>query len=345
MNVLGPVALGVVLIGWKAHGANTTAHASLQPDVAGSLRETVAALAEKKRRPAGDYARLAEETISFGSKPEAIEELKKKMPDNADPHAPWRNMVHDALSGVDEGERLNAKAADWPGLRERLKKLQPPPSPSSQPEKKKDRKDKNKSQKKDKKDPGGSGKDKQEPSSGGGQQSEEKDRGQGQEGKGESQSPLRQSGSGQENPHPENNSQEKPEGGGSAAKSQANNHPFTQPREPAENNQGGASMDQPGQGETAGFEKFGQGESKPETGKEADRSNPSPEVGAEDRAMRKVGGGSGKKEEAFGFGDPDPQSVSRLQQVKQADSPALIQQNLDPEKKHQPRTVSGGKPW
>ena len=331
-------ALGVVLMGLDVRGASTPANATPQPDVAGSLRETVEALAEKERRPAGDYARLAEETISFGSKPEAIEELKKKMPDNADPHAPWRNMVNDALSGVDEGERLDEKAADWPGLRERLKKLQPPP-PSSQPETKKEKKDKNKSQKTDKKDPGGSGKDKQKPSSGGGQQSEEKDRGQGQEGKGESQSLPPQSGSGQEN------QQEESEGGESAGKGQANNHSSTQPREPAEKNQGGASMDQPGQGETAGFEKFGQGESKPETGKEADRSNSSPEGGTEDRAMRKVGGGSGKKEEAFGFGAPDPQSVSRLQQVKQADSPALIQQNLDPEKKQQPRPVSGGKPW
>ena len=136
------------------------------PDLSGTLRETVASLAEKQKRPAGDYARMAEETISFGSKPEAIEELKKKMPDTFDPHAPWRNMVNDALAGVNEGERLDPKAADWPDLRDRLKKLQPPPPPPSQGGSKKDKQDKNKNQKKDKKQEKGSGKDKQEQPSG-----------------------------------------------------------------------------------------------------------------------------------------------------------------------------------
>ena len=147
--VLGSAWLGLA---GSTHGANNPASAALQPDLSGSLRETVAGLAEKEKRPAGDYARMAEETISFGSNPEALNQLKSKIPDEADPHGSWRNMVQDALAGVDEGERLDPKAANWPELRERLKQLQPPPPPPSQGGSNKDKKNQKEDQKKDKND-------------------------------------------------------------------------------------------------------------------------------------------------------------------------------------------------
>jgi len=186
--VLGSAWLGLA---GSTHGANNPASAALQPDLSGSLRETVAGLAEKEKRPAGDYARMAEETISFGSNPEALNQLKSKIPDEADPHGPWRNMVQDALAGVDEGERLDPKAANWPELRERLKQLQPPPPPPSQGGSNKDKKNQKEDQKKDKNQQKGSGKEKQQKQSGGGQKSEEQDQsgGEGAEGKGESGGP------------------------------------------------------------------------------------------------------------------------------------------------------------
>ena len=119
-------ALLILVLGSASqlHAANVS-DSPQGPDPSGTLRETVAGLAEKQKRPAGDYARMAGETISFGSNPEAVTQLNGKAPDGADPHAPWRNVVNDALAGVDEGERIDSKAANWPELRERLKQLQP----------------------------------------------------------------------------------------------------------------------------------------------------------------------------------------------------------------------------
>ena len=345
-----PFALLILVLGLASqlHAANVP-DSPQGPDPSGALRETVANLAEKQKRPAGDYAQMAEETISFGSNPEAVTLLNGKVPDGVDPHAPWRNVVKDALAGVDEGERIDPKAANWPELRERLKQLQPPPPPPSQGGSKKDKKDQ-KNQKKDKKQQKGSAKDKQQ-QSGGGQKSEEQDQsgGEGAEGQGESEGPPSQGQpgkgnkkGGQEESGAEG-SEESEEGKSQKEEGKTKDEQAKAGRADGPG-QGKATMDQPGRGETAGFEKFGSGEPKGEMeeGGEAENQNPS---GTEnDVAMRKVGGGTGKKEEAFGFGEPDPQSVSRLLQVKQADSPAALQQNLDPENQ-QPRPVLRGKPW
>ena len=182
----------ILLLGMSRLYAANTPESPQGPDLSGTLRETVASLAEKQKRPAGDYAQMAQETISFGSNAEAVTQLNGKVPEGADPHAPWRNVVNDALAGVDEGERIDPKAANWPELRERLKQLQPPPPPPSQGGSKKDKKDQ-KNQKKDKKQDKGSGKDKQQ-QSGGGQKSEEQDQsgGEGAEGEGESEGPPSQ---------------------------------------------------------------------------------------------------------------------------------------------------------
>ena len=357
MKTLCRSVLGVVLIGLEARGAGTPANASLQPDVAGSLRETVAALAEKEKRPAGDYARLAEETISFGSKSEAIAELNKKMPDDADPHAPWRNMVNDALSGVDEGERLDAKAANWPDLRDRLKKLQPPPPPPSQGGSKKDKQDKNKSQKKDKKEQKGSGKDKQESSSGSGQPSDEKDGGQGKEGKGESEGPPSQGqpGKGKQ----KGGQQEGEEDGGGAGKDQtqkeqAGGKDPNQARDFSTSKEGEGQMKERARNEEmkgmeddkAGFGSLGQ--EKKEGGKEPASAGGGQMAGEQTAeapsGMRRVGGGSGQKANDK-TGDPVTlEAMSRLDQVKQSDSPAILQQRIQIQDAR-PQPSASGKPW
>jgi len=345
----GPTFL-ILLLGFASRLLAANVPESPQgPDLSGTLRETVASLAEKQKRPAGDYARMAEETISFGSNPEAVTQLNGKVPDGADPHAPWRNVVNDALAGVDEGERMDPKAANWPELRERLKQLQPPPPPPSQGGSKKDKKDQ-KGQKKDKKQQKGSGKDKQQ-QSGGGQKSEEQDQsgGEGAEGEGESEGPPSQGRSSQGNKkggQEEGGSEDSGESKEGKSQNQEGRAKDGQAKPGREDGQGqeGATMDQPGQGETAGFDKFGAGEHGMDIEKDGESENKDSSSAENGVGMRKVGGGTGKKEEAFGFGEPDPQSVSRLLQVKQADSPAVLQQNLDPES-FQPQPSSQGKPW
>ena len=357
MKTLCRSVLGVVLMGLDARGASTPATATPQSDISGSLRETVTALAEKAERPAGDYARMAEETISFGSKPEAIAELNKKVPDDTDPHAPWRNMVNDALSGVDEGERLDAKAADWPGLRERLKKLQPPPPPPSQGGSKKDKQDKNKRQKKDKKERKDSGKDKQEPASEGGQQSKEQDGGQGQEGKGESEGPPSQGqpGKGNQKGGQQEGGAEGAGGGkDQAQKEQAGGKDPNQTREFSTGKEGEGQMKERGRNEEmkgiedekAGF--GGLGQEKKEGGKEP-KSGGGGQMEGEQQAeapagMRRVGGGSGQKANDK-TGDPMTlEAISRLDQVKQSDSPAILQQRIQIQDAR-PQPSSSGKPW
>ena len=138
------LALSVITAG-RAQGALSPDPAG-QADSAAGLSRAVADLAEKSERPALAYAGIAEETLQFGRRPDAIERLNAPSKESQDPQGPWRNMVGDALAGVDEGERLDPRVADWPRLREELKKLQPPPPPPSQDQKssKKDSKDKKK---------------------------------------------------------------------------------------------------------------------------------------------------------------------------------------------------------
>ena len=156
-------------------------------DSAAGLKTAVSALSEKKKKPATDYARMAEETIQFGSHPDAVQKLSASSRQGEDPQAPWRGMVGDALTGVDEGERLDAKAADWPRLREELKKLQPPPPQKSDSSKSSKDQKKEKKQSEDKK----SGKGKSEPQDQKGGQGEKSDNPQGGSGQEEkdSQSP------------------------------------------------------------------------------------------------------------------------------------------------------------
>lgn len=79
--------------------------ASVLGDLVDKLSASSAPLA------AGDYAQLASTTIEVASKPDSL-------------HGPARlGVIDDALRGVDEGEQLDAKAADWPKLREELQRL------------------------------------------------------------------------------------------------------------------------------------------------------------------------------------------------------------------------------
>lgn len=355
MRTLVLFFLGVGLAGRGLFGANSPAGASLQPDLAESLRGTVASLADKEKRPAGDYAQMAEETISFGSKPEALEDLKKKMPDATDPHAPWRNMVNDALAGVDEGERLDPKAANWPDLRDRLNKMQPPPPPPSQGGSKKDKQDKNKGQKKDKKQQKGSGKDKQEQPSGGGQKGEEQEGGEGQQGEGESEGPPSpgQPGKGnkkggQQGGESEGSGEDGKEGKEKASRGKDPN----QIREFDTSKEGEGQMKERGRNEEmkgmedekAGFGNLGQDKKEGQEQLGGAGGQAGEERAAAPPGMRVVGGGSGQKASDKSSDPMTLEAMSRLEQVKQSDSPAILQQRLQPQDQR-PQPSSLGKPW
>ena len=331
--------------------ANRPGPASAQPDLSGPLRETVAKLAEKEKRPAGDYARMAEETITFGSSPEAVSQLNGKTPDAQDPHRPFRNMVNDALSGVDEGERLDPKAANWPELREKLKKLQPPAPPPSQGGSKKDKKDQGKDKQKQQK---GSGKDQQPQQSGGGQKSDQQEGGEGKEGEGESKAPPSQGQAGKGNKKG-GQKESDPEGPGQQSQEQeAGGKEPNQIRDFSTSKAGEGQMKERGRNEEmkgledekAGFGSLGQ-ERKDGKGQPGMAAGQGGEKEQEQQAppgMRVVGGGSGKKANDKTADPMTLEAMSRLEQVKQSDSPAILQQRLQPQEQR-PQLSSLGKPW
>jgi len=106
------------------------------------LPKTVERLAAQPKLSAPDCAKLADDTITFG---ESVRQ-------SGQPVKP--GVVRDGLDAVSLGERLDGKAADWPGLRSKLQELLTPPPPQKKPEDKKDEKkqDQDKNQKQDKPD-------------------------------------------------------------------------------------------------------------------------------------------------------------------------------------------------
>ena len=79
--------------------------------LAAPLSKTVERLAAKDALTAKDFAELAQTTLTFG------ERVKSGQP------RPIDGAVRDGLAAVDQGETLDAKAADWPKLRADLKAL------------------------------------------------------------------------------------------------------------------------------------------------------------------------------------------------------------------------------
>jgi Ca-activated chloride channel family protein len=106
--------------------------AEKEPPSGDTLTKLVASLSQKPALNAHDYADFAHSTISYG-----------KDLQGAQKHVP-AGPVNDALAAVDEGERLDPKAADWPKLRSELeallkKKEQPQQQqPQQSPQDKKD---------------------------------------------------------------------------------------------------------------------------------------------------------------------------------------------------------------
>ncbi len=79
--------------------------------LAAPLSKTVARLAEQPGLSAKDCAELASTTLTYGQRIKSAQQQ------------PQEGVIRDALQGVDLGEKLDARAADWPKLRADLEEL------------------------------------------------------------------------------------------------------------------------------------------------------------------------------------------------------------------------------
>jgi Ca-activated chloride channel family protein len=104
--------------------AGQTPQIQLQPAAAqpppSELPKIVEQLAAQPTLSAADCEKLARETITHG---QAVRQ-------SGQPIKP--GIVQDGLAAVDRGESLDAKAADWPGLRSQLQELLRPPEQQEQ---------------------------------------------------------------------------------------------------------------------------------------------------------------------------------------------------------------------
>ncbi len=128
-------ASAVVLLAAYSLSPEASAQEAPSDTLAKPLSTTVARLAAKDVVNAREYSEMASTTITYGQRVKSAQQ-----------HPP-ENVIRDALQAVDAGEKLDAKAADWPKLRsdleELLKKEEPPP----QDQKKQDQKDQQKQDK------------------------------------------------------------------------------------------------------------------------------------------------------------------------------------------------------
>jgi Ca-activated chloride channel family protein len=109
--------------------------------IAAPLSTLVGSLASRDSLAARDCAQIATTTITYG---ERLQSAKHPVPEGP---------IRDALLAVDQGEATDAKAADWPDLRAKLKKfLEKPEDPQKQEDEKKQDEKKDQQDKQDKQD-------------------------------------------------------------------------------------------------------------------------------------------------------------------------------------------------
>lgn len=97
------------------------------------LSTTVARLATKDSISAKEYSEMAQTTVTYGQR------LKSSQ------QQPPERVIRDALSAAEAGEQLDAKAADWPRVRQELEDLLKKEEPPKQDKKDQDKKDQPKS--------------------------------------------------------------------------------------------------------------------------------------------------------------------------------------------------------
>jgi Ca-activated chloride channel family protein len=107
--------------------------AAAEDPIAKPLATTVARLATKESVTAKEYGEMASATVTYGQRVKSAQQ------------PPPESVIRDALQAVAAGEKLDAKAADWPKLRadleELLKKEEPPQDKKDKDKKEQDKKD------------------------------------------------------------------------------------------------------------------------------------------------------------------------------------------------------------
>jgi Ca-activated chloride channel family protein len=139
---LGAVAASAVVL-LTACGLSPKASAaepSGEDVFAKPLATTVARLATKDTVSAKDYSEMAQTTVTYGQRVKSAQQ-----------HPP-ENVIRDALSAVDQGEKLDARAADWPRVRQELEDLLKKEEPPKQDKKDQDKKDQPKQDQQQKQD-------------------------------------------------------------------------------------------------------------------------------------------------------------------------------------------------
>ena len=112
----------------------SAAEGSGEDTLAKPLSTTVARLAAKDAVNAKEFSEMAQTTVTYGQRVKSAQQQ------------PPENVIRDGLSAVDAGEKLDAKAADWPKLRSELEELLQKEEPP-QDKKKQDQKDQQKQDK------------------------------------------------------------------------------------------------------------------------------------------------------------------------------------------------------
>lgn len=133
------VPLALITLGLGAPRSEAApAEPARESTLAAPLAATVGRLAGQDRLAARDYAELAQTTLTFGQRAQGAQQP-----------AP-AGVIDDALAAVGLGEQLDAKAADWPRLREELENLrqQPEPPPEQQQQNQQDQKQQQQDQQK-----------------------------------------------------------------------------------------------------------------------------------------------------------------------------------------------------
>ncbi len=108
--------------------------------IAAPLSTLVGNLSSRETLSAKDCAQIADASITYG---ERLQSAKHPVPEGP---------IHDALLAVDQGEASDAKAANWPDLRAKLKKLLEKPEEKKDDEKKQDDQEQQQQDKNDKQD-------------------------------------------------------------------------------------------------------------------------------------------------------------------------------------------------
>jgi len=131
------------------HSSFVISHSSFAAEAPASatsapLTQLIGRLSTREHTTAKDYAELARATVTFG---ERVQSAQEPVPEGA---------VRDALAAVAAGQSIDAKAADWPALREQLEALLPKPKP---PEKDKSKPDEKKPEQNKKDQPENKGED------------------------------------------------------------------------------------------------------------------------------------------------------------------------------------------